>query len=77
MFRTVSKSQLKARALAYFREVERTRKPILITDRGRPVLQLVPYSENPAEALRDLRNSVIRYDDPTEPVAAEDWEALR
>ena len=38
----VSKSQLKARALEFFREVESTRQPLLITDRGRPVLKLVP-----------------------------------
>lgn len=24
-----------------------------------------------------LRGSVLRYDDPTEPVAAEDWDAVR
>jgi hypothetical protein len=24
-----------------------------------------------------LKGSVLRYDDPTEPVALEDWEALR
>ena len=73
----VSKSQLKARALEFFREVESTRQPLLITDRGRPVLKLVPYSEDPSEALRELRGSVVRYVDPTEPVVLEDWETLK
>ena len=77
MPRRVSKSQLKARALEFFREVENTRQPLLITDRGRPVLKLVPYSEDPDEALRELRGSVVRYIDPTEPVALEDWETLK
>jgi len=77
MPRRVSKSQLKARALEFFREVENTRQPLLITDRGRPVLKLVPYSEDPGEALRELRGSVVRYVDPTEPVALEDWETLK
>jgi len=72
----VSKSAMKARALEYFRLVERTGQGVIITDHGRPVLKLLPYSIDPSEALATLRNSVIRYDDPTEPVGLEDWEAL-
>ena len=72
----VSKSAMKARALEYFRLVERTGQGIVITDHGRPVLKLIPYSADPSEALAALRESVIRYDDPTEPVGLEDWEAL-
>ncbi|RLE33671.1 MAG: type II toxin-antitoxin system Phd/YefM family antitoxin [Acidobacteria bacterium] len=72
----VSKSTMKARALEYFRLVERTGQGVIITDHGRPVLKLLPYSIDPSEALATLRNSVIRYDDPTEPVGLEDWEAL-
>ena len=75
MSNTVSKSRLKARALQYFREVERTGKELIITDRGRPVLKLVPYRDEPEEALKVLRDTVVRYGDPTEPVGEEDWEA--
>ena len=67
---------MKARALEYFRLVERTGQGVIITDHGRPVLKLLPYSADPSEALAALRGSVIRYDDPTEPVGLEDWEAL-
>lgn len=74
---TVSKSRFKARALDYFRQVERTGKELVVTDRGKPVVKIVPYAPRPAEALAALRGSVIRYDDPTEPVGLEDWEALR
>ena len=72
----VSKSAMKARALEYFRLVERTGQGVIITDHGRPVLKLLPYSVDPSEALAVLRDSVIRYDDPTEPIGLEDWEAL-
>jgi prevent-host-death family protein len=72
----VSKSAMKARALEYFRLVERTGQGVIITDRGRPVLKLIPYSAEPSEALAELRGSVISYEDPTEPVGLEDWEAL-
>ena len=73
----ISKSKFKPRALKYFREVERTGKEIIISDRGKPVLKIVPYKRNPEEVLKDLRDTVIKYDDPTEPVGLEDWEALK
>ena len=72
----VSKSQFKPHALEYFRQVEKTRKPLVITDRGRPVLKLIPYTEDPNEALKELRGSVVKYQDPTEPVGLEDWETF-
>ena len=31
----------------------------------------------PLEDENPLRGSILRYDDPTEPVALDDWEALR
>ncbi len=73
----VPKSKFKPHALQYFREVERTGKALIITDRGRPVLRIMPYSEKPYNALRMLRNSVIKYENPTEPVGISDWEALK
>lgn len=73
---TVSKSQFKPRALQFFREVERTGRELVITDRGKPVLKVVPYAARPEQVLRELRGSVVEYRDPVEPVAVEDWEAL-
>ncbi len=49
---------------------------MVISDRGKPVLKIVPYVEDPEEALKALRNTVIKYEDPTEPVGLEDWETL-
>jgi len=71
----VSKSRFKARALEYFRQVEQTGQSIVITDRGEPVLKLMPYQEDPRDALRVLRDSVVKYEAPTKPVAESDWEA--
>lgn len=74
MAKTVSKSQFKPKALAYLRDVEQSGEPLVITDHGRPVVRIEPYA--PAAAtLERLRGCVVRYDRPTEPVAAEDWEA--
>jgi len=72
---TVSKSRFKAQALELFREVERTGKPIVITDRGKPVLRLVPYKEDPEATVRMLRDTVVKYRSPTAPVADDEWES--
>ena len=74
---TVSKSRFKAHALEIFRQVERTGRGVIVTDRGKPVLRVLPYREDPHAALRALRETVVRYEAPTEPVADEDWEAAR
>ena len=75
MSTSVSKSRFKARALEFFRQVERTGQPIIITDHGTPVLKIMPYREDPDAALRVLRESVVKYDAPTKPVGEDDWES--
>jgi len=37
----------------------------------------MPYTDNSEDRLKVLRNSVLQYDDPTQPVALEDWKALK
>jgi hypothetical protein len=41
------------------------------------VLKIVPYSEQPDQALKALRNTVRKYVRPTEPVAVGAWESLK
>ena len=72
---TISKTRFKAHALEYFREVERTGRELVITDRGRPVVKLVPFTVEPGRALLALRESVVRYEAPTEPGGDGEWEA--
>jgi prevent-host-death family protein len=74
---SVSKSKFKPKALEYFRRVEETGEEIVITDKGRPVLKIVPYRGEAADPRAALRGTVLRYDRPTEPVGVEDWEALK
>ena len=76
MDNVVSKSKFKPHALKYFRYVEESGRELIITDHGKATIKIVPYSEDPFESLKALRNSVIRYEDPTEPVGLEDWESL-
>jgi len=72
---SISKSVFKARALEFFRQVEATGVPLVITDRGRPVLRLVPFEEDRDQLLASFRGSVRRYDSPLAPVGDGEWEA--
>lgn len=77
MPKVISKAQFKPKSLEMFRSVEQTGEELIITDHGRPVLKIVPYSEDPEQWFRGLRNTVIRYDKPFEPVGEDEWEALK
>ena len=77
MERIVSKSQFKPRSLEYFRLIEESGETMIITDRGKPVLKVMPYTDNSEDRLKVLRNSVLQYDDPSQPVELEDWKGLQ
>jgi antitoxin (DNA-binding transcriptional repressor) of toxin-antitoxin stability system len=77
--RWISKSQFKAQALALFRDIETSGEPLVVTDHGRPALEVRPYrpsSDQSSDPLQHLRGSVLHYDDPFAPVGEGDWEAL-
>jgi antitoxin (DNA-binding transcriptional repressor) of toxin-antitoxin stability system len=70
----VSKSEFKARALEFFRQVEASGESVVVTDHGKPTLEVRPYRTIERNPLDVLRGSVVRYDDPMEPVDVQ-WEA--
>jgi len=72
----VSKSQFKARALEFFRQVEASGEPLIVTDNGRPAVEVRRYRGDNRTPLETLRGSVVAFDDPTDPVAEDDWAAL-
>lgn len=72
----VSKSEFKAHALELFRKIEQTGQEIIITDRGRPVLKIMPLVTEPEKLLRSLGGTVIEYESPTDPVGSDQWESL-
>ena len=72
----ISKSRFKARALELFREIESTGSAMIITDHGRPTIEVRPYRKVDRNPLEILRGSVTEYEDPMEPVGEGDWEAL-
>ena len=71
----ISKSKFKAQALELFREIEATGASIIITDHGKPALEVRRFRDR--KPLETLKGSVIRYDEATRPVADDEWENVR
>jgi antitoxin (DNA-binding transcriptional repressor) of toxin-antitoxin stability system len=71
----VSKSQFKDKALELFRQVESSGKAVVVTDHGKPTIEVRPYRDTTRSPLEQLKGSVIEYVDPFEPVGIEDWGA--
>lgn len=80
----VSKGKLKAKMLDYFREVERTGEPLIVTDNGREVLEirsvgkqrkttdevLALYRSGPGSGILPSAEDLMK------PLPEEDWEVL-
>jgi len=73
----VSKSEFKAKALEFFRQVEASGQSVIVTDHGKPVLEVRPYRSIERNPLDVLRGSVVRYVNPTEPIAADEWDVAQ
>ncbi|WP_335342615.1 type II toxin-antitoxin system Phd/YefM family antitoxin [Sedimenticola hydrogenitrophicus] len=72
----VSKSQFKAKALELFRQVESSGDAVIVTDHGKPTIEVRRYRKTERSPLEVLKGSVTEYKEPTEAVGEGDWEAL-
>lgn len=72
---TISKSKLKARMLEIFRELEESGRELIVTDRGRPVLKIVPLSDKSSveDVFGHLHGRVVYHEDINTPTLDE-WE---
>lgn len=73
----ISKTDFKAKALEYFRQIETSGQTVIVTDHGKPTLEVRPYRGIERAPLDVLRGSVLNYVRPTEPVADDEWEAAQ
>ena len=68
-------SKFKATCLAVVEEVAKSKKPVIITKRGKPIAELIPYEEETEQT--PLKDTVAFMGDIISPVTAEDWEFLQ
>jgi antitoxin (DNA-binding transcriptional repressor) of toxin-antitoxin stability system len=73
----VSKSEFKAKALEFFRQVEASGESLIVTDHGKPAVEVRPYRGIERNPLDILRGSAMRYSNPVDPIAVGDWEAAQ
>lgn len=74
----IAAAAFKAQCLTLMDDVKRTRAPIVITKRGKPVAKLVPVDEKKDDFLGRLKGVIEIVGDIESPVVPiEDWEALR
>ena len=68
----------KARCLRLMDEVQRTREPLVITKKGRPVAKLVPADGVPEDIFGCLKGVIEVVGDIESPIfPVSDWEVLR
>lgn len=70
----ISKSEFKAHALEVLREIEQSGESRFITNRGKPTLEIKKLNPSKLDPLKVLKNTVIKFDAATAPVADDDWE---
>ena len=75
--KTVTKSKLKAKMLAYFREVEETGEELVVLNHHKPVLKIVPYREKKSfdEIFNSFQNQMVS-SEPIETGSEGEWGGL-
>jgi prevent-host-death family protein len=74
----VPAGEFKARCLTLMDDVSKTREPVLITKRGKPVAKLVPADDAGGDFIGRLEGVVRIMGDIESPIEPpEAWEALR
>ncbi len=72
---SLSVSKFKATCLSVLEDVKKHKKRVLITKRGKPIAEIVPY-ESTQKGI-PLKDTVLFVGDIISPVAENDWEASR
>ena len=72
---SLSVSKFKATCLAVLNDVQTLKKKVIITKRGVPIAEVIPYSRDDKDI--PLKDTVTFLGDIVSPVAVEDWEVLK
>jgi antitoxin (DNA-binding transcriptional repressor) of toxin-antitoxin stability system len=70
----ISKTEFKAHALEVLREIEQSGKSRIITDHGKPTIEIKKLRQRKESPLEILKGTVLELDAFDQPVAADDWQ---
>lgn len=73
--KTIAAGEFKARCLTLMEDVRSTRKPIVITKRGKPVAKLVPVETEKDEWIGRLKGIIRIVGDIESPIEPGTWES--
>lgn len=76
MATTIAAGEFKAKCLKLIDEVSETRKPLVITKRGKPVARLVPEPLKERKLFGSMKGSVTILGDIISPLDVE-WDAMK
>jgi antitoxin (DNA-binding transcriptional repressor) of toxin-antitoxin stability system len=70
----ISKTEFKAHALEVLREIEHSGKSRIITNHGKPTIEIKKLRQREVSPQEKLKNSVLKYEAFDEPVGIDDWK---
>jgi prevent-host-death family protein len=74
MNNTIAAGEFKAKCLGLLDEVQRQRREVVITKRGKPVAKLVPINDSPASFIGSMKGTMEIIGDIVAPIDVQ-WEA--
>jgi prevent-host-death family protein len=74
--KTMNITEFKAHALKVLSQIEKSKEPVLVTRRGKPVAEVFPYTEDKPEAGK-LSETLVFENDIVSPLGGEMWNATR
>ena len=74
--KTMAITKFKMHALQVLGEVAETREPVVVTKRGKPLAEIIPFAEkNPSSGK--LAETLVFEDNIVSPLGEEIWNACR
>jgi antitoxin (DNA-binding transcriptional repressor) of toxin-antitoxin stability system len=64
----IPKSKFKAKALELFEKIEKSGHRVIVTNRGKPCIEMRAFRHLDQDPLEALRGSVLSYENPTDPI---------
>ena len=76
--KTMLVSEFKAKCIAALKEVYRSREPMVVTLRGKPIVTIQPFAEFPSgKQLGGLKGKMAIHGDIVHMDSTDDWDILR
>ena len=76
--KTMAISEFKAHALEVLGEVAKTKESVVVTKRGKPVAEVIPFrGEEDRPTPGKLRDALVFEKDVVSPIGEDDWDACK